>query len=64
MSSEDAGSTINIRYINLRQKDLFWVKLNIQNDGEEDEISLIAIYIYYSQSTRPLTFNMKLRTLA
>lgn len=64
MSTEDAGSTVNIRYINLKQKDLFWVKLNIQNDGIEDEVSLIGVYVYYSQSTRPLTFGMKLRTLA
>lgn len=64
MSSDDAGSTINIRYINLRQKDLLWVKLNIQNDGVEDELSLIGVYLYYSESTRPLTFNMKLRKYA
>lgn len=64
MSSGDAGSTINLRYINLKQKDLFWIKINIQNDGVEDEISLIGIYIYYSKSTRPLTFDMKLRKIA
>ena len=64
MTQDDAGSTVNLRYINLKQKDLFWVKLNIQNDGVEDEISLIGVYIYYSQSTRPLTFGMKLRELA
>jgi len=64
MGEEDAGSTINLRYINLRQKDMFWIKLNIQNDGVEDEISIIGIFIYYSQSTRPLTFAMKLRELA
>ena len=64
MSEEDAGSSVNIRYINLKQKDMFWVKLNIQNDGIEDEVDLIGIYLYYSQSNRPLTFNMKLRQLA
>lgn len=64
MSADDAGSTVNIRYINLKQKDLFWVKLNIQNDGVEDEISLIGVYVYYSESSRPLTFNMKLRQIA
>jgi len=64
MSSDEAGSTVNIRYIDFKQKDLFWVKLNIQNDGEEDEISLIGIYVYYSQSTRQLTHGMKLRTIS
>ena len=64
MGEEDAGSSVNIRYINLKQKDMFWVKINLQNDGIEDEIDLIGIYLYYSQSNRPLTFNMKLRQLA
>lgn len=64
MREETAGSSVNLRYVNLKQKDMFWVKINIQNDGIEDEIDLIGIYIYYSQSNRPLTFNMKLRQLA
>lgn len=64
MGVEEAGSSVNIRYINLRQKDLFWVKINIQNDGVEDEVDIIGIYLYYSQSNRPLTFSMKLRQLA
>jgi hypothetical protein len=64
MKAETAGSSVNIRYINLRQKDLFWVKVNIQNDGIEDEIDVIGIYLYYSRSNRPLTFSMKLRQLA
>lgn len=64
MSEETAGSSVNIRYINLKQKDMFWVKLNIQNDGIEDEIDIIGIYLYFSRSNRPLTFNMKLRHLA
>lgn len=64
MSAEDEGSSVNIRYINLRQKDLFWVKLNIQNDGIEDEVDIIGIYLYFSKSNRPLTFSMKLRRLA
>jgi hypothetical protein len=64
MSAEDPGSTINIRYIDLKQKDLFWAKVNIQNDGTEDEISIIGIYFYYSESRRPLPYTMKLRELA
>lgn len=64
MRDEDPGLDINIRYVTLRQKDMFWVKLNLQNDGISDEISLIGIYLYYSESSRPLPFNMKLRQLA
>ena len=64
MTTDDAGSTVNIRYINLRQKDLFWVKFNIQNDGINDEISLMGLYIYYSQSNKPLPFSSKLTKLA
>jgi hypothetical protein len=64
MTDDDSGVTVPLKYIDLRQRDLFWVKINIQNDGIEDEMSLIGIYIYYSQSTRPLPFSTKVRTLA
>lgn len=64
MTTDEGGTSLNIRYINLNQKDLFWVKVNIQNNGIEDELDLIGIYLYYSQSTRPLTFDMKLTKLA
>lgn len=64
MSEDDAGSTVNLRYVNLKQKDYFWVKLNLQNDGIEDEVSIIGVYLYYSKSSRPLTFGMKLTKLA
>lgn len=64
MSEGDAGSTINLRYVNLKQKDLFWVKFNIQNDGINDEISLMGLYIYYSMSNKPLPFETKLTKVA
>lgn len=64
MGEEDAGSTVNLRYIDLKQKDLFWIKVNIQNDGTADELSIIGIYVYYAESSRPLTFGMKLTDLA
>jgi hypothetical protein len=64
MGEDDGGSTLNIRYINLKQQDLFWVKINIQNDGMEDEIDILGIYIYYSTSNKPLPFTSKLRVLA
>lgn len=64
MTTDEGGSSVNIRYINLNQKDLFWVKLNLQNNGIEDELDLIGIFLYYSESSRPLTFEMKLTELA
>jgi hypothetical protein len=64
MSGDEVSSQINLKYIDLKQKDLFWIKLNIQNNGVEDEIEILGIYIYYSNSNRPLPFTTKLRTLA
>lgn len=64
MTEEEIGQGVNIKYLNLKQKDLFWVSLNIQNDGIDDELSIIGIYFYFSQSTRPLPFSSKLRVLA
>jgi len=64
MAEDDAGDTLNIRYVNLRQKDFFWVKLNIQNDGLSDDLTLIGIALYYSPSQRQLPGGARLRTLA
>lgn len=64
MSEDDSGDILNIRYINLRQKDLFWSKLNLQNDGIEDEITLIGIFFYYTGSERQLPSRSRLTTLA
>lgn len=64
MQEDDEGETLNIRYINLRQRDFFWVKLNIQNDGIEDDMTLIGIAFYYSASERQLPGRSRLRTLA
>jgi len=64
MQSDSQGETLNIRYINLRQRDNFWVKVNIQNDGIEDELTLIGIAFYYTSSQRQLPNTSRLRTLA
>jgi hypothetical protein len=64
MTDDDTGETLNIRYINLRQRDLFWSKLNVQNDGIDDEMTLIGIALYYSPSNRQLPSRARLRTLA
>lgn len=64
MQEDDQGETLNIRYVNLRQRDLFWTKINIQNDGIEDDMTLIGIALYYSSSARQLPSRAQLRTLA
>jgi hypothetical protein len=65
MMHQDAqGNTLNLRYLNLSQKDLFWTKVNLQNDGIEDEVTLIGIAFYYSESDRQLPGTSRLRVLA
>lgn len=64
MAVDDGGDTLNLRYINLRQKDLFWTKLNIQNDGIEDEMTLIGIFFYLTASERQLPSSSRLTVLA
>lgn len=64
MSEGDEGESLNIRYLTLRQKDLFWTKLNIQNDDTEGEMTLIGIYFYLTSSERQLPSKSRLNTLA
>ena len=64
MKVDNQGETLLLRYINLRQKDLFWTKLNLQNDGIADEITLIGCYFYYTGSERELPSRSRLTTLA
>jgi hypothetical protein len=61
--SEDisAPDNSNVRFINLRQRDVFWVKFNIQNDGITDEMSLLGLYLYYSDSSRQLGHALRIR---
>ncbi len=63
MSAEDSGDTLLLRYINLRQKDLFWTKVNIQEDSIEGEMTLLGIFIYLSQSERQLPSAARITTL-
>lgn len=64
MTEETAGDTLNIRYINLRQRDYFWSKLNIQNDDIIGEITVLGVYFYYSASERMLPSKSRLSVLA
>lgn len=64
MQEDDQGETLNIRYVDLRQRDLFWTKINLQNDGIEDDVTLIGVALYYSASARQLPSKARLKTLA
>jgi hypothetical protein len=64
MTVVEASENLLTRYINMRQKDLLWAKLNIQNDGVEDELSILGVYFYFSQSARELPSRSRLRTIA
>lgn len=64
MTEDDPGESLNIRYINLRQRDYFWVKLNIQEDSIEGEMVLLGIFFYLSQSERQLPSRARITTLA
>lgn len=63
MEQDDAGETLNIRYLNLRQRDLFWTKLNIQEDSIDGEMTLIGIFFYLSDSERQLPSRSRLTAL-
>lgn len=64
MAEDDAGETLNIRYVNLRQRDYFWVKLNMQEDSIEGDVTLIGVFLYYSSSQRQLPARARVSTLA
>lgn len=64
MTVDDEGETLNIRYINLRQRDFFWVKINLQEDSIEGDLTLIGLFLYYSKSQRQLPARARLTTLA
>lgn len=64
MQEDDLGNTLNLRYISLRQRDLFWVKVNIQNHGIQDDMTLIGVIFYYSDSERQLPGTTRLRTIS
>lgn len=64
MTEGDTTETFLLRYINLRQTDMFWVKINLQNDGIEDDMTLIGVYFYYTLSERELPSRSNLTVLA
>lgn len=64
MTTDDVGETLLLRYLNLRQKDLFWTKLNLQEDSTEGEMTILGIFFYLSASERQLPSRSKIVTLA
>ena len=64
MTEETSGSGINFRYLDLKQKELYWVKFIISNNGLSDEVSLIGLFIYYVVSSSPPPYTAKLTQLA
>lgn len=64
MSQDSSGETLNIRYINLRQRDFFWVKLNIQEDSADGEFTLLGVFFYLSESERQLPSRSRIQTIA
>lgn len=64
MTEDDPGETLNIRYVNLRQRDYFWSKLNIQEDSIDGEMTLLGIYYYLSQSDRQLPSRSRITQVA
>lgn len=56
----DEVSGINVRYKDLGNKDLFSLQAQFVNDGTEDAIQLMGIYIEYADSSLPLPSNMEL----
>jgi hypothetical protein len=59
----ESNTTSNalVRFINLRQRDLLWVKINIQNDGIDDELVILGMFIYYAHSGKPLGHRLRIR---
>lgn len=51
-SSDVSG--INVRFIDLNNQEMFSIQTEIVNDGLEDIIQIMSIYVEYSDSTLPL----------
>jgi hypothetical protein len=57
-------SGLIVKYADLYNKDLFSIQSTIENSGLQDELSLIGMYIIYSDSRRPLPSTAKLKRSA
>lgn len=64
MTEEESGSSVNFRYIDLQQKEMYWVKFIVTNDGISDEVSVLGLFIYYVESSSPPPYTAKLSSYA
>ena len=58
-SSDTSG--LIIKYADLYNKDLFSIQPTIENTGLQDELSVIGMYIIFSDSNKQLKNSTKLR---
>lgn len=57
---ESDTSGLIIKYADLYNKDLFSLQATVENDGLNDELSIVGIYLIYADSSRPLPSSAKL----
>lgn len=62
--SDTEAQSDNIRFVNLKNKDMLSLRVNIMNDGVDDEMEVMGLVIYYSESNRSLPYRNRLRQLA
>lgn len=62
-SGEYSGdvSGINVRFANVGNKDLFSLQASFSNEGMEDVVQLMGMYIEYADSSMPLPASMELQ---
>lgn len=54
-------SGINVRFANVGNKDLFSLQASFSNEGLEDVVQLMGMYIEYANSSMPLPASMELQ---
>jgi hypothetical protein len=54
-------SGLIIKYADLFNKDLFSIQTTIENSGLQDDLSVVGVYIIFTDSRRPLPSTNKLR---
>ena len=64
MTVGTSGETVPFRYVDLQQKEMYWVKFIVANDGINDEIGIMGIFMYYATSSSPPPYTAKLSELA
>ncbi len=60
-SAPENASGLLVRWMNLRNRDLFSIQITITNDGLLDRIQFTGLYFEYSDSSLPLPSTMELK---